>query len=404
MADSGSGQPLFDFRRWRSLLLFGVIATLGAVVPNRALAEDAVKISPSSMEYVVDVHVISRQHLRQLDAVRQLRHTACGPLAILAILDRADVRLEPELVRKILAYAAKGYVSLRDLEAIASEAGLLSYGVVATVDDLQEWGLFAVALFDGYQFVAVTGYDDRRLEVVEPLATARLVDKGTFEQRFGLRGHALILSRKRHPELEAMQRHPDTDQPRVVIEGPLEAVGLTESADWQASLRVSNGSARSTTITAHAATEGVAITPDEFVVQSDGETVIKVQGRANERGPFQSRVEFRLEESSELLDSVTVRGYFAPPRVTTIEAIRVEGVREGDGLIGKIPLLGEVSHTTVVKGTKGRVVTDTNGAHVVFEIRDIQYDASGWYHARVELFREEDEARLASIPIAISKQ
>ncbi|UCG46853.1 MAG: hypothetical protein JSU94_15305 [Phycisphaerales bacterium] len=129
--------------------------------------------------------------------MERLRATACGPISLLAILNRMHIPLSQGDIEAILAVADSKGSNLLQLKQLAERYGLHALGAELTTAGLRQCGLYAIAHLNGSRFVAVIGYSKNAVQMVEPLKRPVLVRDEEFNRAFT--GRALLLAKRPIP-------------------------------------------------------------------------------------------------------------------------------------------------------------------------------------------------------------
>ncbi len=172
-----------------------------------------------------------------------LRSVACGPLALIAVLETLDVPLTQKDKSEIMASVGTKGTNLLELKRLAEARGLHCLGVETPLAALRKIGCPAIAHLNGGTFVAVTAFSKHEIEVVYPLAQPVWIRDERLSERFGERGRALVISKKSLAQWQrtvASSGQAQREGPVVGLSGSVLAVGLTHSEQWETTLEVRN--------------------------------------------------------------------------------------------------------------------------------------------------------------------
>ncbi len=254
---------------------------------------------------------------REVLTYRRLRHTACGPLSLLAILRQMQIAVSEDDAQRIVAAAGNQGTNFDQLRQLAAQFGLYTAGVETTADRLQKLGLFAVAHLNLSRFVAVIGYSEAGFYVVEPLATPVLVSKTRFQELFT--GRALLVSRKPLTQLfpdagPATAPGQSAGVTALHLSQTSIGVGTIHSHDWHKSISLSNEGTSALEIkkvvSSCACMTGAVIPP---VIPGGQSAVLMVQGTQEELGPFSRMLTLITDRKATPIITVPVQGYLEPP-------------------------------------------------------------------------------------------
>lgn len=265
-------------------------------------------------------------HLDLVDLRRQ-RHQqtfACGPSALLAILESMGRRPEETAIERMMAIADSGGTTFDQLRRLAAEQGFHPVGVFLTTSQLRYANLPAIAHLSHGTFVAVLGFEEEGVWLADANGDVFLMPDVMFEKHFGPVGRALLIlpepPRDRH-----FSAVPRDSQRAKHIRSPLEAhtslltLGSLPKLEWSTKLHVFN---RTSTVVSN-----IAVTVDkdgrngcsglvQAVVSCDRITpgaaaIVTITGRQHRPGAFQHELIIKADQTDYQL-RVPIRGLVEP--------------------------------------------------------------------------------------------
>ncbi|MFO0811504.1 MAG: DUF1573 domain-containing protein [Gemmataceae bacterium] len=256
---------------------------------------------------------------RQIRRNAYLSEIACGPLALLAVLQNLGVGLSVEEAERLLDEAGDRGTDMLSLRDLARRHGLHGLGVAVTPRRLRQLGQHAIVHLNGVGFAAVTGFEDDGVRVVYPLRPPGVIPDDLFEKSFGDEGRALLLSRApldyRRLGLDPPEADARTGGPRLQLATSMVTAGRVFRQKWYATLQLTNVG------DAPLAIEGVkASCPSCFTASVDattvppgGATTLRLAGTADQLGGFLHSVELSTNQPNTKVVRVPVRGYVEQP-------------------------------------------------------------------------------------------
>lgn len=248
---------------------------------------------------------------RQLRRAHFLREIACGPLALIAVLQAQGTLLTPEQMDRIVAVAGSRGTDLLQLKELAESHGLHALGIEVSTSKLRTLGQTAIVHVNGIGFVAVIGYTEDGLRVVYPNRPPGIVPDDLFERAFGKPGKALLVTRA------PVSTEQFASAPPARAKGPLLRpaksmlpVGRVYTRDWQASLTIHNEGDELLSIKAiKSSCPVIKATVDQADLLPGQSTELRVNGTQTSLGSFICDLSLETNATGAQFARVPVRGY-----------------------------------------------------------------------------------------------
>ena len=270
--------------------------------------------------------------------MERLRATACGPISLLAILNRMDVPLSQADIKAILATADSKGTNLLQLKQLAERYGLHALGADLTTARLRQCGLYAIAHLNGSRFVAITGYSKNAVQMVEPLKRPVLVRDEEFNRAFT--GRALLLAKRPIPSaIFAAVRRQSPDAALQLSQTSL-AVGAINSPGWQKSLTIRNTSPERVNIRkVQSSCSCMSGSLDRTTLPPGSSAILTVNGTEDQVGSFNRTITLITDSKHSPLLKIPVQGYLEPPVFLETPAVTLTDVLTGQTATAEIPLI-----------------------------------------------------------------
>lgn len=298
------------------------------------------KIIPDKKEYD-DGFVFPnfRQHRRD----EFLKEIACGPLALIAILNDFGRRISPEDIDKLIAEAGNEGIDMLRLKRLAEARGLYALGAVMSPEVLKKTGQKAIIRSNKVGFAAVTGFVPDGFVVASPLRSPGIIPNDIFAKSFGSKGPVLLLSETPlTPEQFGLEK-PDTANkrsgPNLVLSRSLVSVGRIHRSKWKASLSISNDGTDALEIKSlkpscpcfSAKVEKNHLLPNES-------TVLHLDGEVKLYGGFTYELAIETNQKNGPRVEVPVRGFVEQPVGFAKPAVTLLGVSVGKAFEAEVEL------------------------------------------------------------------
>jgi hypothetical protein len=272
-----------------------------------------------------------------------LKEIACGPLALLALLQEFGIRLSKGEADHLLAEAGDKGIDLLRLSELAEEHGLHTLGVAVSAAKLRQIGQKAIVHLNGVGFAAVTGYTSEGLIVVYPLQPAGVVPDDVFTKSFGDEGCALLVSQNPLSAAQLGLGSVDSvaaqQRQGLRLSRGMLSIGRIHRHDWTASVDITNTGGEPIHI------ERVDISCPECEAEVDslliapGETTtLHVRGTWPRLGGFTHTVVLKSNQPGQETLAIPVRGYVEQPVAFDQPAVMLEDVLAGESAEIKVPI------------------------------------------------------------------
>jgi hypothetical protein len=255
---------------------------------------------------------------RKIRRERFLKEIACGPLALIRVLQDLGKPLSEEEAESLVDEAGDKGIDMLRLKELAEQYSVHALGVAISPDGLRHMGQRAIVFMDGVGFVPVLGYTKDGFVVAYPLAPAGVLPDDLFARSFGKEGKALLLSDK--PLVAARLGISDTPEvekpsgPRLQAARSIIAVGRLHRKDWEASLTLSNDGSEALEIK-EIKTDCSCFQAwvDRKRLAPGDSTQLRAKGTQNRSGGFRYAVTIETNGSEGSPLRIPVRGYLEPP-------------------------------------------------------------------------------------------
>lgn len=256
---------------------------------------------------------------RQIRRELFLREIACGPLALIAILQNQGVRVSAEEMDKLLAEAGSNGIDLLRLKELAEGYGLNALGVEVSTAKLRQMGQPAIVYLNSVGFSAVTGFKPEGVEIVYPLRPKGILPDDIFERSFGKEGYALLISSSPLSPERLGLHSPDSANAgapksplrlsRIVL-----SVGRIHRSHWEASVTLTNEGTEPIVIEeVKASCPCMSATIDQKELTPGQSANLRAKGVQDRLGGFTYFVQVRTNQKGMPVLRVPVRGYLEQP-------------------------------------------------------------------------------------------
>lgn len=220
---------------------------------------------------------------------------ACGPYALLAILESLNRRPNESAIRTMVAAAGEKGSDFAKLRELAETQGLHAMGVLATVEQLRQMAIPAIVHIDKCGFVAAIGYVADGVRIADPSGQMRIMPDDVFASRFGMVGRALLISDRPLPTLANAHSTKSAEMSNgLQTEKSMETLGVLHQLSWRKTIQVTNSSKQPITITEskvirdrrNGCNNTVNINVDKSTLQAGENAVVHLSGTEQGCGGF----------------------------------------------------------------------------------------------------------------------
>ena len=305
-------------------------------VPDRGLADES--NAPNSQSgYLFPDYMKARRELF-------LKEIACGPLALIAVLNHLEVKLTPQENEELLAVAGSRGTDMLQLKQLAEARGLRTLGVAISTSGLRRLGLPAIVHLNDVGFAAITGYSKEGLRVVFPLAAPGILPDDVFEMAFGKTGNALLLSRSEIParrlRLTPSDPGPPASGPHLRLSRSMLTAGRTHSRAWEAETTVHNdGMVDLEIIELTPLCQTFTATVERKRIPPGESTVLRARGRHSGIGDFNCAISVLTNQNDAVPLRIPIRGYVETPVCFEQPGITLRGVRPNEKRSLQVPFI-----------------------------------------------------------------
>lgn len=266
----------------------------------------AIGLSPAAFP-----NYVSLQQRRFLETI------ACGPLALLAVLEHYGIPVSDEERRTVVALAGHSGTDLLSLKRKAQELGLHALGVGISSDELNRLGMPAIVYLSGRGFAAVTDYRPKAFLLTYPGDEPRWVKTSEFQERFGEHGVALLLSRSaintsqigasESPEEETL------DGSSLRFQASLIAIGKIHDSAWSRDVQLENrGSGNLEIVSVDVSCSCMQAVVDLKSIAPGAKATLSVRGSQGQYGQFLHTVAVTTNDPRQPIATIKVSGYREP--------------------------------------------------------------------------------------------
>jgi len=267
---------------------------------------------------------------------------ACGPYALISVLEHLNIRLDDAERRALLSIAGDRGTSLLQLKISAGEHGLHTMPVTLTADDLAVIDLPTILHLDGALFVATLGRERGSIRVKYPNSPVRLETVKTLSSRIGPKGNALVCARSAKDIASLPHRASTATLNKDLITPSLSTihVGCIHAKQWEARLELENTSSTAVTIQSILPSCSCMVaTTDVKSLPPAGRAVLLVKGEQRVRGRFAHYIALTCQSDSETRTiKIPVRGSLLPSAICVPPALSLGKVPTGEPTNGYIEL------------------------------------------------------------------
>jgi hypothetical protein len=307
---------------------------------------------------------------RKIRRERFLQEIACGPLALIRVLQELGKPLSEEEAESLVDEAGEKGIDMLRLKQLAEQHGVHALGVAISPHGLRQTGQRGIVFMDGVGFVPVLGYENDGFVVAYPLAPAGVLPDDLFARSFGKEGKALLLSDKplvaARLGISAVPNEEKPSGPRLQAGRSILAVGRLHHKDWEASMTLTNEGSEALEI------EEIKTDCSCFQAWVDNKklapresTRLRAKGTQNQPGGFRYAIIIGSNGNERSPLRIPVRGYleqpvaFDPPSVFLREVlagakadtvVKMELPRRMDGANLKVAAPKDGSFTAEVVG------------------------------------------------------
>jgi Peptidase C39 family len=405
---------LTDRKRWRVggpvflRMEEGVVQATSKSLEPLLAAGDAADVAPSQTgRHFPDYRRVRRQLF--------LRHIACGPLALIAILQQLDVPVGPEEMEGLLSEAGSQGIDMLRLKQLAENQGLHALGVAVSTQKLRDLGHHAIAYLEGQGFVAVTGYVPDGLEVVDPLRPGGIIPDDLFARSFGSPGYALLVSREpllaAHLGLvPAEMQEEQAPGPRLSLSRNILAVGRIHQWQWEAAVTITNDGTQPLELK-----EVKSCCPDIMTVVVENNslapgraTALRAKGKQRVLGAFAYYAEIVTNQERYTTVRVPVRGYLELPVSFEPAAVRIDEVLPNERAVREILLdvssdvdLNRLVVQTPEKQPLQAKIRPGRDGQPTLAFEWLGAPEPGWHHTKISVKTGTPDALAAELPVAV---
>jgi methylamine utilization protein MauE/peptidase C39-like protein len=262
-----------------------------------------------------------------------LKEIACGPLALIKILEELRIPLDENKAEALLDEAGDKGIDLLRLKELAEENGLHALGVECSVEALRKLNLKAVVQLEKIGFAAVIGYRPEGIVTVYPLRAPGILPDDVFEKAFGKNGKALLISRSplRADRLGVARTEANTQGPPLTVRPSQLAVGRIHRKDWEASVTLSNEGNEPVLIDEITTVPpGISVVPESATIAPGMQIQVRAKGRHFQLGGFTNQVQLSTKKGQHAFPiTIPVWGYIEAPIGFAQPTVRVTGLGAG---------------------------------------------------------------------------
>lgn len=270
---------------------------------------------------------------------------ACGPLALIEVLESVGVQLDEGAKRDILAAAGSRGTDLLKLQELAHRYGVHSVGVALSPDDLKRLSLPAVVHMNSSTFMAITEYRRRGFDVITPAGSTATYSDDRFRDSFGSVGRALLVSKTPLSEASlglaasTARKHEAPRGPVLRFEATALGVGRIRGPSWTGQLAFHNDGNDVLRIRRLSSSSTRMKARVSKAVLSPGEVgILRVEGEERQSGKFARTVTLATNELARSRVRIPVRGYLELNSLLERPGVLLVAVQSGSCTCTPIPL------------------------------------------------------------------
>lgn len=345
---------------------------------------------------------------RRLRREAFLREIACGPLALIAVLNASGIPVSPAEADQLIAEAGNEGIDLLRLKELAEQRGLHALGVEVSPDKLKRMGHKAIVRMNKVGFVAVTDYTPDGFLVTPPLRAAGILPDSVFEKGFGNEGIALLISTSpldlEQLELGASEAASSRPGPRLRLSRSMITAGRVHRSHWRTEATIFNDGTEPLVLHSLVAScPCFTAVPDEKVIPPGGQTRLRVQGEEPGTGSFTYRLTITTNQPAHEKVVVPVRGYIEQPVGFEAPAVQFRDHLPGQPFAHEVGLdipPGLRPEQLRVEAPAGSPlaaqVRETGPGRHVLAVQSGGVTAVGWHRWEIKVFADPAEKRIAA--------
>lgn len=271
---------------------------------------------------------------------------ACGPFALLAILESMNRRPDESSVRTMIEAAGEKGTDFAILREMAESQGLNAIGVITSIPHLRQMGFPAIVHFDNSGFVGAIGYVAGGVRVAVPSGQIRVMPDDVFAAHYGTVGRALLISDQRIPNLPVDNlATSEVARNGLRAEKSMDTLGVLHELGWQKTIPIINSSNHVVKITETKVVRdrrngcnGTAnIHLDKSRLEPGESTVVHVSGAEQRCGEFTHQI-FVATDPKNASIVIPLHGYVEQSIGVERPTILATEVVSGEIAIASIPI------------------------------------------------------------------
>jgi hypothetical protein len=301
---------------------------------------------------------------RAIRAIQRQNSFACGPYALLAILESMNRRPSESAINTMIAAAGEKGTDFAMLQELAEAQGLRAMGVTATIGQLRQLAIPAIVHIDKCGFVAAIGYVPDGVRIADPSGHVHVFPDDVFATRFGKAGRALLVSDQELPVFaNANSASGPEESNGLQTEKSMATLGVLHKLSWQTTIPVVNKSRQTIKITESKAIRDrrngcnneVKVTVDKSTLRGGESATIRVSGKEQGCGGFTHFIVLTAEPKGASI-VVPLHGYVEQSVGVGRPIFEARQVLSGDTATLDIPVElppnanGELVHVDVRQG------------------------------------------------------
>jgi hypothetical protein len=341
-----------------------------------------------------------------------LKEIACGPIALMAVLQAFGVSLTEEEADGLLAESGDKGIDLLRLKELAERHGLHALGVATSTEGLRRLGHRAIVHLNGVGFAAVTGFTPEGVILTKPLEPAGVLPDDLFARAFGKEGKAILVSHlPLSPDRLGIAKSDDSAPPAgpsLRMAKNMLTVGRLHRRGWKAELVISNEGTellRIKQVTASHSCLKASVERDRLA--SGESTVLRAEGTHGRLGPMTYFIQLETNEPGASMQRIPVRGYAEAPVCFVTPTVLFRSLLPKQAAEAEIefdvPAGVAISRLRVKKAGESMFVAELKKGvrGPILSVRWNGSDRVGWHHSSVEVVSgDEKDAIAAALPCA----
>ena len=250
-----------------------------------------------------------------------LREIACGPLALIRVLESLDRPLSDEEAERLVDEAGEKVIDMLRLKELAEQHGMHALGLAVAPEHLRQMGQRAIVHLNGVGFLPVLEYVSDGMVVAYPASPPGVLPDDLFAKWFGAEGKALLISNEPLTPIRLGLRAIGSNaekprSPHLRLERSMIAVGRIHRRNWNASLTLTNDGDEALEIKkVETNCSCFTASPHKQRLEPGESTELHTKGTQEALGGFLYSVEVYTNANEGSPIRIPVRGYLEQPAV-----------------------------------------------------------------------------------------